>query len=413
MLLAGGQGSRLMPLTRKTAKPSVPFGAKYRIIDFPLSNCQNSGIDTVGVLTQYRPQELSDYLGQGGPWDMDLKTGGLHILSPYEKESGAEWFSGTADAIGQNIDFIRKFNPAYVLILSGDHIYKMNYDEMLQQHIRNHADCTIAVIEVPMEEASRFGIMNTDPKTDRILEFEEKPEHPKNNLASMGVYIFSADKLIYYLTKDKADPDSFHDFGKNIIPEMLKENQRMFAFQFHGYWRDVGTLSSYWASNMDVIRMDDDDGAKLELNDPSWRIYYRHRFTHPQYIGDEGSLTDSVVGDGCEINGFVTHSVLFSDIVIEEGAVVRDSVILSSARIHKGAVLDHVILDEGAEVMENTVLGAPDGLFVEGAKPAGEADGVPLTVAADHVKIGPDIRVRGGSVLTEDLTGDTLKGGRK
>ena len=311
MLLAGGQGNRLMPLTRNTAKPSVPFGALYRIIDFPLSNCTNSGIDTVGVLTQYRPQDLNAYLGQGDPWDMDIKYGGLHVLTPYMTEHGASWFKGTADSIYQHINFIRQYNPKYVLVISGDHIYKMNYNIMLQEHIENDAACTIAVIDVPIEEAGRFGIMNTD-KDGRILEFEEKPEHPKSTQASMGVYIFTADKLYEYLEADSRREDSAHDFGKNIIPDMLNDGCRMFAYLYKGYWRDVGTLNSYWEANMDAIEMlKVPDSEKLILDDAGWKIYFRHDFVYPQYIGEKGDVKKSIIGDGCEINGNVIHSVPF------------------------------------------------------------------------------------------------------
>lgn len=389
MLLAGGQGSRLMPLTRDIAKPAVPFGARYRIIDFPLSNCINSGIDTVGVLTQYQPLDLNDYLGTGVPWDMNLRIGGLHILPPYQREDGSDWFKGTANAIYQNIGFIRRYNPDYVLILSGDHIYKMNYDRMLQEHIQNKADCTIAVIDVPMEEASRFGIMNTDDK-GRIYEFEEKPAHPKSTQASMGVYIFSTDKLIQYLEADEADPRSSNDFGKDIIPKMLADECRLFAYLYKGYWRDVGTLQSYWAANMDAIGMDPSIPERLVLNDRGWRIYYRHKYSHPQYIGRKADVRRSIVGDGCDLDGRVEHSVLFSDVTIGEGAMVKDSIIMEGAVVEPGAQVEYAIVDRGAFIGAGARVGGP----VEDGK---------LTVLADHVRIGEGAVVAAGMEVTEDI----------
>ena len=384
MLLAGGQGSRLMPLTRTVAKPAVPFGSRYRIIDFPLSNCINSGIDTVGVLTQYQPLELNDYLGTGVPWDMNLRYGGLHVLPPYQGEAGADWFSGTANAIYQNIRFIKQYDPDYVLILSGDHIYKMDYAMMLDEHIANNADCTIAVIDVPLEEASRFGIMNTD-ETGRILEFEEKPPQPKSTLASMGVYIFSTDKLIKYLTEDEADPTSSNDFGKNIIPNMLRDDQRMFAYLYKGYWRDVGTLASFWSANMDAIGMDASVKERLILNDPGWKIYYLHSYTHPQFIGENAAVKNTIIGDGCEINGTVEHSVIFSDVIVEEGACVKDSVIMAGTVIRKGACVEYAIVDSDAEIGADAVVGSggsPDQLTIiaKDAKVAGGETVLPGTV---------------------------------
>ena len=385
MLLAGGQGSRLMPLTESIAKPAVPFGSRYRIIDFPLSNCLNSGIYTVGVLTQYQPLELNDYLGTGDPWDMNLRYGGLHVLPPYQGSSGAKWFKGTANAIYQNIRFIRRYNPEYVLILSGDHIYKMDYDMMLQEHIHNQADCTIAVIDVPLEEASRFGIMNTD-RSGRILEFEEKPAHPKSTEASMGVYIFSTEKLISYLEKDEADPDSSNDFGKDVIPAMLGDGCRMFAYLYKGYWRDVGTLTSYWAANMDAIGMSPDEKEPLVLNDSGWRIYYRHNNIPPQYIGEKAEIENALIGDGCEVFGRVEHSVIFGDVKIEEGAVVKDSVIMTGSVIQKGAHVEYAILDEGAQI------GA-------GAKVRGDRNKQQLTVVARDAAVEPGAVMPLGSVV--------------
>ena len=387
MLLAGGQGSRLAPLTNDTAKPVVPFGARYRIIDFPLANCVNSGIDTVGVLTQYQPLELNDYLGIGSPWDLDLRYGGLHVLPPYQAAKGSDWFKGTANAIYQNIRFIKQYNPEYVLILSGDHIYKMDYSIMLDEHIKNNADCTLAVIDVPLEDASRFGIMNTD-KTGRVIEFEEKPKHPKSTQASMGVYIFTTDALIKYLEEDEADPNSKNDFGHNIIPKMLEDNCRLYTYLFTGYWRDVGTLDSYWASNMDALG----DMPILWLNDPDWRIYYRHSFNHPQYMGANADVTHSICGDGNEIDGKITRSVIFNNVVVEEGAEIKDSIIISGCTIKKGAKVEYAILDGGITVDEGAVVGGP-------------AEGGKLTVIGRDIHIGKGAVVKPGESVTEDREG--------
>ena len=387
MLLAGGQGSRLAPLTNDTAKPVVPFGARYRIIDFPLANCVNSGIDTVGVLTQYQPLELNDYLGIGTPWDMDLRFGGLHVLPPYQAANGSDWFKGTANAIYQNIRFIKQYNPEYVLILSGDHIYKMDYSIMLEEHIKNKADCTLAVIDVPLEDASRFGIMFTD-KDGRVTEFEEKPKHPKSTQASMGVYIFSTEALIRYLEEDEADPDSQNDCGHNIIPKMLADNCRLFTYLFTGYWRDVGTLNSYWASNMDALG----DMPTLWLNDPDWRIYYRHSFNHPQYMGEHADVTHSICGDGNEIDGKIEKSVIFNNIIVEEGAEIKDSIIISGCTIKKGAKIEYAILDGGVTVEEGAVIGGP-------------AEGGTLAVIGRDVHIGKGAVVKPGESVTEDREG--------
>lgn len=380
MLLAGGQGSRLAPLTQGIAKPAVPFGARYRIIDFSLSNCVNSGIDTVGVLTQYQPLELNDYLGLGTPWDLDLRYGGLHVLPPYQGVKGGDWFKGTANAIYQNIRFIKQYDPEYVLIISGDHIYKMNYSIMLEEHIENNADCTIAVIDVPKEDASRFGIMSTD-EDGRITEFEEKPAHPKSTQASMGVYIFTTDVLMKYLEADEADPDSSNDFGKDVIPAMLSSGRRMFAYLYKGYWRDVGTLDSFWAANMDAIG----DKPKIQLNDPGWRIYYRHSFNHPQYMSDTAQIRNSITGDGNEIEGRIDSSVIFNNIIIEEGAEIKDSIIMSGCVIRKGAHVDYSIVDR-------------DSVIGEGASVGGPKDNNRLTIVAAGQEIGP-----GGTVAPETV----------
>ncbi len=354
MLLAGGQGSRLYALTRKVAKPAVRFGSKYRIIDFPLSNCVNSGIDTVGILTQYQPLVLSDYIGNGGPWDLDRMHGGVHILPPYQGLSGADWYKGTANAIYQNLRFIQNYNPDYVLILSGDHIYKMDYEKMLQYHIDNNADVTISVLNVSLEEASRFGIMNTKPD-GTIYEFEEKPKQPKSTKASMGIYIFSRDVLYDFLTADENTPGSSNDFGKDVIPALLNAGKRLMAYEFEGYWKDVGTISSLWEANMDLLGT----VPQLNLNDPAWKIFYRHDPTTPQYISPEAKITNSLIAEGCEIYGTVENSVLFDRITVEKGAVVRDSVVMSGCVIRENATVDYSILDESADIGVGAQIGAP------------------------------------------------------
>ncbi len=356
MLLAGGQGSRLGILTKNVAKPAVPYGGKYRIIDFPLSNCTNSGIDTVGVLTQYQPLELNSYIGSGAPWDLDISNGGVFILPPYQTVKGSEWYRGTANAIYQNMDFIEEYNPDYVLILSGDHIYKMDYNAMLNDHIRNDADATIAVRPVPWEEASRFGIMNTDDE-NRIIEFEEKPKKPKSNKASMGVYIFTWAKLRKYLMDDEADKKSSNDFGKNIIPNMLADNQRLFAYNFEGYWKDVGTIESLWEANMDLLS----DPAPINLHDKSWRIYAKNPGFPPHFIAKGASVTDSLVTEGCEIYGTVHHSIIFSGVTVEEGANVQDSVIMPGSIIKRGAVVRRTIVAENAVIGAGAIVGEETG----------------------------------------------------
>ena len=352
MLLAGGQGSRLGVLTKSIAKPAVPYGGNYRIIDFPLSNCVNSGIYTVGVLTQYQPLVLNDYLGNGHPWDLDRLNGGVHVLSPYEAIGGAEWYKGTANAIYQNIAFIEKYDPKYVVVLSGDHIYKMNYANMIDFHKKNNADCTIAVLEVPWEEASRFGILATD-ENEQIYESAEKPKEPKSNKASMGVYVFSWDKLKKYLIEDEADPNSANDFGKNIIPNMLNDGQRMFAYPFKGYWKDVGTIDSLWEANLDIINPNVD----LDLSDKSWRIYSRTPDAPPHYIGENATVENSSISEGCDIDGLVDYSVVSSDVTVEEGAEVRFSVIMPGAVIKKGAKVYYSIIAENAVIEENAQVG--------------------------------------------------------
>ena len=356
MLLAGGQGSRLGILTKNVAKPAVPYGGKYRIIDFPLSNCTNSGIDTVGVLTQYQPLELNAYIGSGAPWDLDLSNGGVFVLPPYQKGKSGEWYRGTANAIYQNMAFIEQYNPDYVLILSGDHIYKMDYNEMLRFHIRNGADATIAVREVPWEEAPRFGIMNTDGNA-RITEFEEKPKNPKSNLASMGVYIFTWEKLRKYLIADEEDKKSSNDFGKNIIPNMLNDKQVMCAYTFNGYWKDVGTIESLWQANMDLL----ESPMPIDLHDKKWRIFARNPGMAPHYIAKGATVSDSLITEGCEVYGHVEHSILFAGVVIEEGARVTDSVIMPGSIIKRGSVVRRTIVAENATVGAGAIVGEEKG----------------------------------------------------
>ena len=352
MLLAGGEGSRLGALTRKVAKPAVPFGGKYRIIDFPLSNCTNSGIDTVGILTQYQPLELNDYIGSGTPWDLDRNTGGVHVLPPFQRKTGADWYKGTANAIYQNIHFIERYDPEYVLVLSGDHIYKMDYSDMIDYHKEHNADCTIAVLEVSMQEASRFGIMNTNPDNS-VYEFEEKPKNPKSNKASMGIYIFSWKELRKYLIDDEADPNSSNDFGKNIIPAMLNDGKKLMAYDFDGYWKDVGTIDSLWDANMDILN----PKIPLELDDPDWRIYARTRALPPHYVSNEAKVQNSLVSEGCYVGGDVYDSVLFTGAEVEKGAVVRDSVVMPGAKIEKGAIVQYAIVAENAVIKSGAVVG--------------------------------------------------------
>lgn len=354
MLLAGGQGSRLYVLTGDMAKPAVPFGGKFRIIDFPLSNCTNSGIDTVGVLTQYRPLELNSYIGNGQPWELDRIQGGVHILPPYQSATGAMWYRGTANAIYQNIGFVDLYDPDYVAILSGDHIYKMDYSLMLQHHKETGADCTISVMEVPWDEASRFGIMNVDEE-DTIVEFEEKPENPKSNLASMGIYIFSWKKLREYLIADEADKNSANDFGKNIIPDMLAAGEKLVAYRFEGYWKDVGTLDSLWDANMDMLL----PGSGLNLLDKSWPIYSRTYSCPPAFVGPESDVGNSAIAKGCVVDGEVKNSVLSVGATVKQGAQVSYSVLLPGAVIEEGAVVQYAIVGEKCCVGKNARVGAP------------------------------------------------------
>lgn len=352
MILAGGQGSRLGALTNQMAKPAVPFGSRYRIIDFPLSNCTNSGIDTVGVLTQYQPLALNTYVSNGHPWDLDRNNGGAFILPPYQQIEGTDWYTNTANAIFQNLGFIQNFDPKYVLILSGDHVYKMDYNKMLSHHIKNEADVTIAVIEVPWDEASRFGIMNTDEDM-KITEFQEKPAEPKSNLASMGIYIFTWDVLKESLRADARDKDSAHDFGKNIIPALLDAGSNLVAYTFDGYWKDVGTIFSLWEANMDLL----DTPDEIDLRDASWRIYSRNPVKPAHYISESATIKNSCTTDGCRVMGYVEHSVLGHSVIVEEGAVVRDSVLLPGSIIRSGAVVDKAIIGLDSVVSRNVKIG--------------------------------------------------------
>ena len=352
MLLAGGQGTRLYALTGKVAKPAVSFGAKYRIIDFPLSNCTNSGIDTVGVLTQYEPLILNEYIGDGKPWDLDRMSGGVYTLSPYQGKRGALWYKGTANAIYQNLNFLDKYDSENVLILSGDHIYKMDYSSMLDEHIKNDADCTIAVINVPIEEASRFGIMTAD-KNGKILEFEEKPKKPKSTLASMGIYIFKKDVLKQQLIRDEKDDNSSGDFGKDVIPYMLKNGFKMYAYSFDGYWKDVGTITSLWEANMDLLG----EHPAINLNEPEMKIYSRNEPLPPTYFGKQSFVENSIITTGCEIEGTILGSVISENVCVGEGSVIENSVIMRDVRIGKNVHIKYGIVDESVCIGDNAYIG--------------------------------------------------------
>lgn len=352
MLLAGGQGSRLGVLTRNLAKPAVPFGGKYRIIDFPLSNCVNSGIETVGVLTQYQPLELNEYIGNGQPWDLDSTNAGVHVLPPYQKNKKSDWYKGTANAIFQNIPFIERYDPEYVVVLSGDHIYKMDYSKMINYHKEKDAACTIAVYEVPLEEASRFGILNTNADGS-IYEFDEKPKVPKSNQASMGIYVFSWSKLKKYLEEDDENPKSQNDFGKNVLPAMLNAGERMFACRFEGYWKDVGTIESLWESNMDLLN----PNISLDLSDDEWKIYSRNPVMPPHYVAKGAHVQNSLVAEGCNVYGEIDFAVLFAGVYVAPGAVVKDSIVMPGARIEEGARVQYAIVSENSVIGANAVVG--------------------------------------------------------
>lgn len=361
MILAGGRGTRLHDLTNKVAKPAVSYGGKYRIIDFPLSNCANSGIDVVGVLTQYESILLNSYVAAGRRWGLDAKESGVYVLPPREKaDSDLDVYRGTADAISQNIDFIDSYSPEYILILSGDHIYKMNYDKMLDYHKSCGADATIAVIEVPIKEASRFGIMNTDD-TGRIIEFEEKPEHPKSNLASMGIYIFNWKLLRKMLLADMKNPDSNHDFGKDIIPTLLNDGKSLYAYKFEGYWKDVGTIDSLWEANMDLL----DKNNALDLNDPSWRIYTEDATTPPHFVGPNADIKRSFITQGCMLDGEIKNSVLFTSAKIDTGAKVIDSVLMPGVIVESGAIVQRALVADGVRIGKNAVVGSADSEHIE------------------------------------------------
>lgn len=397
MLLAGGQGSRLGVLTKNIAKPAVPYGGKYRIIDFPLSNCVNSGIYTVGVLTQYQPLELNDYIGNGRPWDLDRSNGGVHILSPYQQIEGTEWYKGTANAIYQNIQFIDRYNPEYVAVLSGDHIYKMDYAKMLQFHKAHDAACTIAMLEVPWEEASRFGLMFTDDD-GRITAFEEKPKNPKSNKASMGVYMFTWEKLRKYLIDDENDPDSSNDFGKNVIPAMHEAGEKLYAYSFDGYWKDVGTIDSLWEANLDLLN----PKANIDLSDPSWKIYGRSAVTNPQYVSESAVIENSIAAEGCEIEGKVDYSVIFSDVTIEEDAYVDYSIIMPGAVIKKGAVVQYAMVAENAVIEEGAVVG-------ENPEKNENLENWGVSVVGAGVNVGKNAVVKAKSMISEDVKeGETV-----
>ena len=393
MLLAGGQGSRLGVLTRSIAKPAVPYGGKYRIIDFPLSNCAHSGIDTVGVLTQYQPLELNDYIGSGQPWDLDRMNGGVHMLSPYQQMGGMEWYKGTANAIYQNINFIDRYNPEYVLVLSGDHIYKMDYAKMLSFHKAQRAACTIAMLEVPWEEASRFGLMLVGDDGS-IREFEEKPKNPRSNMASMGVYVFTWDKLRQYLIDDEANPASSNDFGKNVIPAMHEAGERMVAYAFDGYWKDVGTIDSLWEANLDLLNPKVD----LDLSDPDWKIFSRSPNAPPAYVADSAHVQNAMISSGCVVEGEVDFSILFPRVTIEPGAKVRDSILMPGAAVKTGAQVQYAIVAEDSVIEEGAVVGArPEDLD--------SLEGWGVAVVGAGLTVGKGAVVAPGAMIDADVEG--------
>lgn len=391
MLLAGGQGSRLGILTKSIAKPAVPYGGKYRIIDFPLSNCVNSGIDTVGVLTQYQPLELNDYIGNGEPWDLDRVNGGVHILSPYQQIRGTQWYKNTANAIYQNINFIDRYDPEYVVILSGDHIYKMDYSKMLAYHKEKQAACTIAMLEVPWEEAPRFGLMMVE-EDGSISEFEEKPKHPRSNKASMGVYMFTWEKLRQYLLDDEANEASGNDFGHDLIPAMHAAHERLFAFPFDGYWKDVGTIDSLWEANLDLLNPNVD----LDLSDPDWKIYSRNPVAPPHYVSPDATVQNSLISEGGLVEGSVDFSILFANVSIEKGAVVRDSILMPGTVVKKGAVVQYAIVAENAVIEESAVVG-------ERPEEMENLTDWGVAVVGSNIRIGAGARVAPKAMADEDL----------
>jgi len=394
MLLAGGQGSRLYTLTEKTAKPAVPFGGKYRIIDFPMSNCINSGIDTVGVLTQYQPLVLNEYIGNGQPWDLDRLNGGVMVLPPYQGKKGADWYKGTANAIYQNLGFINRYDPDYVIILSGDHIYKMDYNAMLQAHKATGADCTIAVLEVPLSEASRFGIMVTD-ETGKITEFQEKPKHPTSTKASMGIYIFNRKVLEEYLIADENTPGSANDFGKNIIPNMLNDGKMMYAYPFVGYWKDVGTIDSLWEANMDLLG----EKPNFNIHDKNWRIFSRTYAEPPHFVGDDALVVNSMITEGCEIEGTVENSVLSNGVIVEKGAIVKDAVIMSGAVIKAGAKVIYSIIDSNTVISSGAIVGE-DKTTAKG-----------IAIVGSDLTIAENVVIEAGAMVNNDYgNGVTVNG---
>ncbi len=391
MLLAGGQGSRLYALTQDMAKPAVPYGGKYRIIDFPLSNCVNSGIDTVGILTQYQPLVLHDYIGNGQPWDLDKLHGGVHLLPPFQTALGAQWYKGTANAIYQNISFVDRYNPDYVIILSGDHIYKMDYNAMLEFHKEKNADCTIAVLNVPLDEASRFGIMTAN-EDGVITAFEEKPKEPKSTLASMGIYIFTWSKLKKYLINNENDETASKDFGKNIIPDMLNNGEVMVAYPFEGYWKDVGTLDSLWEANMDLLN----PNIPIDLYDPGWKMYSRNPVKPPQYIAPTAVIENSMVTDGCEIAGTVDFSVIYEGVIIEEGATVTDSIIMPGSVIKSSAVVEYAIVGENCVVGSGAQIGARP-------ETVSDKDSWGIAVIGHNITISENAKVLPKQIISENI----------
>lgn len=391
MLLAGGQGSRLYALTQNVAKPAVPYGGKYRIIDFALSNCTNSGIDTVGVLTQYQPLVLNEYIGNGQPWDLDRMYGGVHVLSPFETKEGADWFQGTANAIYQNMRFIERYDPEYVIVLGGDHIYKMDYSKLVEFHEKNASDGTIAVINVPMEEASRFGIMTVDAE-NRVVRFTEKPKEPESTLASMGIYCFTWQKLKKYLIENENANTGSKDFGKDIIPAMLQNKERLFAYTFDGYWKDVGTLDSLWEANMDLLS----PSVPLDLYDPKWKVYARHNNMPPQYIGDTAKIENSMITEGSSISGEVDFSIIFSGVTIEEGATVNYSILMPGTVVKSGAVVEYAIVGENCVVESGAKIGrSPETVM--------DRDEWGIAVVGHNVTISENKTVNPKEIISEDV----------
>ena len=398
MLLAGGQGSRLGVLTKNLAKPAVPYGGKYRIIDFPLSNCVNSGIESVGVLTQYQPLLLNEYIGSGQPWDLDSMNAGVRVLPPYQRSRKSDWYKGTANAIYQNINFIERYNPDYVVVLSGDHIYKMDYSKMVAFHKENDAACTIAVIEVPMEEASRFGILNTN-EDGSIYQFDEKPKVPKSNKASMGIYVFTWSKLRKYLEEDEANPKSSNDFGKDVLPAMLNAGERMFAYPFQGYWKDVGTISSLWQANMEVL---DPTHSGINLFDENWKIYSRNSGRPCQRIGTDADIVNSMITEGCQVDGTVKNSILFPGVVVEKGATVEAAVVMGGTVIKAGAKVEHCIVAENVTIEE----GATVGKMPE--------SGLNITEPGDVATVGSGVKIgKGATVGPKAMISNDVKDGEE